>query len=105
MQYTTNCGIVFKGDRIRKGGIIEMTDEEAAVLDPADISPVGGEQAATAAEEQWDETPIEEMSQAQLKARAKELGLKQAGSVADLRERITLHLTGDPDEEGDITSE
>jgi hypothetical protein len=98
-RYRTNVALSLKGDRIERGAEIELSAEEVAQLDPADISPVDA--APAPSEEAPAEVPLEEMSQAQLKARAKELGLSQSGSNADLRERIMLHLAGNADDQSD----
>lgn len=89
MLYITNVAISFKGSRVDPGTILEMTSEDAFRL-AGDVSPYGG--APEVEEVVVDNTPIEEMSTDQLKAKAKELGLKATGSKADLTERITLHL-------------
>lgn len=90
MRYVTNCPISLKGDRVEAGVEIEVSMEDAARLG-ADISPAAGQ---TVAEERAEPVPVTEMSYDQLKAQAKELELSQAGSKADLIERITLHLQG-----------
>jgi hypothetical protein len=91
MRYVTNCPISFKGDRIEKGVEIEVTAEDVERLG-GDISPAAGAPVEEAPEV---EPAIEEMTYDQLKAKAKALELSQAGSKADLVERITLHLQGD----------
>jgi hypothetical protein len=98
-RFTAKVALSYLGDRIEKGQEFEIAKADVAAFDPEDIAPVDG---ADAPEEEAPEEaiPLEEMTQAQLKARAKELGLKQSGSVADLVERITLHLaSGGSDEQ------
>ena len=88
-RFVTNVALSIKGERVEKGTEIELTAEEAAHLDPNDIAPFDGvmveEEAAPA------EVPTEELSHAELKERAKALGLSASGSKADLQERIALH--------------
>lgn len=105
-RYITNVALSIKGDRIEKGTELELTAEDVAHLDPVDVTAVDGA-SAPAVEEPAPDVPLEEMSQALLKERAKELGLSAAGSKADLQERIMLHLTGPAPEaeENEITSE
>jgi len=99
MRYKTNVALSVKGDRVERGAVIELTDEEAANLDAADIEVY---EAVEANEPQAPvETPIEEMSVPQLKERAKELGLSASGSKADLQERIALHLQEATEPQGD----
>lgn len=88
--FKTNVALSIKGSRVEKGTEIELSTEDVAHLDPADIELLGA--TVEAEPEQTAEVSLDAMTQAQLKARAKELGLAQGGSVADLRERITLHL-------------
>lgn len=92
MLYKVIAAIVFKGDKHRVGAKVEMTAKEAAAL-PGSVVPAEAE-AAPAAEEPKAEKPLDKMSSAELKAKAKELGLSAGGSAADIRERITLHLEG-----------
>jgi hypothetical protein len=89
MLFITNVAIIFKGDRFEKNTPIEMTADEAARFGD-DLIADGG--VVEEVVEVVDDTPIEEMSVDQLKAKAKALGLKATGSKADLLERITLHL-------------
>lgn len=91
MMYKTTCAIVIKGDRVEKGKVVDLSLEEATRLG-TDVVPVEAE--IKAEPEPTPEKPLEEMNHAELKEKAKELGLKQSGSIADLRERITLHLAG-----------
>lgn len=91
--YLTKVALSIRGDRIEKNTEIELTAEEAANFDPKDLELVDGNSGAVEIEAEAP-VPLEEMTSAQLKARAKELGLSAGGSAADLRERITLHLEG-----------
>jgi hypothetical protein len=91
MLYVTTCAITLKGDRVGRGVTVELTPEEAARFG-GDLMPIGGTPAPAPAPE--PEKAIEEMSKNELKAKAKALGLKDTGSIADLVERITLHLAG-----------
>lgn len=97
-RFVTNAPLSIKGDRIEKGTEIEIADELVASLDPADITPVSDVPVASA--EPVAPVSIEDMSAAQLKERAKELGLSTSGSKADLQERIALHLA-EADEESE----
>lgn len=98
MRYITNCALQIRGDRVEKGSEIELSEAEAVAFDPADITAVD---AIPEPEEEpaVSDTPLAEMSADQLKAYAKELGLKASGSKADLQERIVLHLEGGSAEE------
>lgn len=91
MQYIANVAILYKGSRVKPKSVIDLSQEDASRLG-ADVSPFvdGGE----AEEPVVDDTPIAEMNNNQLKAKAKELGLKATGSKADLLERINLHFAG-----------
>jgi len=92
-SYLTNVALAIKGDRVEKGTEIELTDEEAAIFDPADITPMNAIPAP-----QVDQVvdlaliPLDELSYEQLKSRAKDLELSASGSKADLQERIRLHI-------------
>lgn len=94
--YKTNVALAIDGDRIPRGTEVELSDDQVAHLDPADIELVGS--APEAAPEKVSDVPLEEMGHAQLKERAKELGLSATGSKADLLERIALHLQKPPEE-------
>ncbi|TFH72394.1 hypothetical protein E3V39_12500 [Gammaproteobacteria bacterium LSUCC0112] len=89
MIYQTTCGIIFKGDRVKKGVQLDLTKEEAAHLG-TDVVPF----ATVEAKEEVKVEPkeVSEMTHAELKAYAEELGLSKAGSKADLEERIKLSL-------------
>lgn len=91
MQYQTTCALIIKGDRIERGAIVEM-EPKAAKIFGDDLVVVGAEPEEIG--KLTDDKPIEEMNHAELKEKAKELYLKQSGSIADLRERITLYLEG-----------
>ncbi|MCR2833483.1 SAP domain-containing protein [Parerythrobacter lacustris] len=95
--YRTNVALLVNGDRVEKGTEVELSDEKAAGFDPVDLSPVSG--VPTPAEEPEEVVSLEDMNLAQLKDRAKELGLSTGGSKADLQERIQLHLDGNADED------
>ena len=89
MQYKTTCAVLIKGDRVAKDKVVELSHEEAKRL--------GGDVALVEAETKAEpvatpEKPLDDMSHDELKAKAEALGLKKSGSIADLRERITLHL-------------
>lgn len=95
-KYKVLHPIALSGRRER-GDIVEISDSQA----PSYVGPGLVEEYTGEAEpvNEPAEVPLEEMDAAQLKERAKELGLPVSGSKADLLERITLHLEGD--EEGD----
>ena len=99
MEYKTNAAIVFKGERVGRGELVEMTAEEAAEFDTADITATGAIPREPV--EEPVDIPVEEMTAAQLKEKAAEFGLPTSGSKADLLERITLHQAA---EEGAITN-
>lgn len=98
MPYKTNVAISYLGDRVPKGTVIEMDKETAKNLGD-DVTFVAGEGEEETEEEVVEEKPLEEMSLAELKAKAETLGLAKSGSMADLKERITLHLQGGGEEE------
>jgi hypothetical protein len=93
MRYITNVALHIRGDRFEKGSEIELSAEEAKAFDPADVTAIdaipGPEPEPVLAD-----IPLEEMTLADLKARAKELGLSASGSKADIEERIRLQLDG-----------
>jgi hypothetical protein len=90
--YKTVYPISHRLDRIEKGAVIDLTEDEAFNLADA-VVPFVDESAAPVVEEV--EPAIEDMTLDQLKAKATALGLKTTGSKADLTERITLHLSGE----------
>ena len=90
MLYRLIVPLLIRGDRVERGTEIELSEEQAARFDPADITPVSGE--IVIEEEATAPVALEDMSHQQLKDRAKELELSAAGSKADLVERITLAL-------------
>lgn len=91
MLYKAIAAIVFKGGKIRQGQTVEVTDADAAVYADS-LAPV--QAAAATVQEPKAEKALDDMSSAELKAKAKKLGLKASGSAADIRERIALHLEG-----------
>lgn len=109
--YRTIVALSIKGDRVEKGTEIELSPEDVAHLDPADItlaSDAENQSGADAAQA----VPVEEMSHAELKEHAKTLGLAASGSKADLLERIQLHVpeaaedqSGADAEEEEVTSQ
>lgn len=92
MQYKTTCAILIKGDRVEKGKIVDISSEMAKNLGD-DVELVEAETKAEPVA--TPEKPLDDMSHDELKAKAEALGLKKSGSIADLRERITLHLEGE----------
>ena len=93
MLYTANVPLIIKGDYIKKGAEVELSDEEVKKYDASDLSQAG---AVVEPEPKPEiEVPTDEMSFDQLKAKAKELGLSQSGSKAAILERINLHLSED----------
>jgi hypothetical protein len=93
MLYRTNVPLIIKGDYIKKGEEVDLSDDERKQYDAADLSPV--DTTPEPAPEPEVEVPIDEMDFDQLKAKAKELGLSAAGSKAAILERIKLHLSTD----------
>lgn len=89
MQYKVKAAIIFKGDRVEPGGVIDISAEQAIQLGAA-IAPVVTE----VIPEPVAEKDIADMSLAELKSKAEELGLDTKGSKASLVERITLHAEG-----------
>lgn len=94
--YKTNVALAINGDRVPRGTEVELSDAQVAHLDPSDIVLLGS--TPEAAPEEVTNVPLDEMGHAQLKERAKELGLSASGSKADLQERIALHLQKPPEE-------
>ena len=95
MQYRLNVALLIRGDRAERGAFVELSDEEVAALDPADIIALSDLPIDEPEEEIV--VPFEEMTGAQLKDHAAMLGLSATGSKADLQERIRLHLEANPD--------
>lgn len=91
MRYITNCALQIRGDRVEKGAEIELSEDEAAAIDPADITAV---EDIPEPEPEPEEPPVGEMTVSQLRRKASALGLSASGSKADLEERIRLHLEG-----------
>lgn len=105
-RYITKVALAIMGDRIEPGTEVELSAEDIAHLDPADIVLLDG--AVKEAPAPAPEAPVDELSHAELKEKAKALGLSASGSKADLQERITLHLADAPAPEApvdEITSE
>lgn len=99
MLYRTNCALSIRGDLVDKGAEIDLTKEQVAELDPADIEAVSGvPEEVDEPEVVLADIPLEDMSYDQLQARAKELELSTRGSKEDIRERIKLHLASPPKE-------
>lgn len=93
--YTANCAFSYLGTRVEKGTVIEL-DEKYAIGLGDDVSEVGTKAVEVA--ETPDEGSLDELSIAQLRAKADVLGLSKAGSKADLIERISLAETPDEGE-------
>lgn len=90
MLYRTKVALAIRGDRIEKGKEIDLTAEEAAQLDPEDIEAVSD--APQDVEEESEPIALDDMTLAQLREEAKELGLSTEGTKAAILERIKLHL-------------
>ena len=90
------------GGRRERGEVVSIPDSEApSYVKPGLVEAYGGEVEAV---NENEEKSLDEMSAAELKAKAKDLGLPTTGTKADLQERIELHLQddeGDDDEGGD----
>lgn len=89
MRYLTTCPITFMGSRVEKGAFIDTTPEDAARYG-GDLVPAPEEAPVVEAEPE-PEVAVADMNLKQLQAKAKELGLSDKGSKADLLERINLH--------------
>lgn len=99
MLYVANVPLQIKGSRVEIGEQFELTEEEAAALDPKDMTPADAiPQEEPEDEDTSNDIPIDEMSVDELKARAEELGLPKSGTKADLQERIKLHMEGDQED-------
>lgn len=97
MKFIANAALAIKGERVERGAEIDLSKDELAQFDPADLTSVDSI-AAPAADEPVEEKAVEDMSLAELKAKAEELKLSTSGTKADLIERIALH-DGAPVEE------
>lgn len=97
MKYKTQVAVLIKGDRVPAGEVVDISPELAKNL-ADDVVAVGGEKEAEPTPTEG-EKPLEEMKHAELKEKAESLGLKKSGSIADLKERITLHLESKDDVE------
>ena len=95
MQFKATSAFILRGDRIRKGAVVDLTEEEAQVH----AGEVKSLEAPAPEPEPQPEKALDEMTAAELKAKAAELGLSTTGSKADLVERITLHQDGADEEE------
>lgn len=102
MLYKTKVAMIVRGDRIEKGVEIDLTPDEVAGFDPSDITALS-EIVEPEPEPSLADKPIEEMTLADLKVRAKELGLSASGSKAEIEERIRLHLDGAPETEEELS--
>lgn len=96
MQYITNARLVILGDIVNAGTVIELTKQEAAAY--GDLLTPGSAVEVVPEKEEVVEKPIAEMSHDELKAKAKSLGLKATGSMADLVERISLYKAPEKEE-------
>ena len=45
MKFLTNVALSIKGDRVEKNTELELSEEEAAIYDPADLTPLESVQA------------------------------------------------------------
>lgn len=86
-KYKTLCAIAY-GGRIEKGSIVELPDDVAKAYGAGYVEPVDD---TAEVDHVVAEKAIDDMSLLELRAKAEELGLKTAGSKADLIERLTLH--------------
>lgn len=73
--------------RVEKGQVVYLTAHEAKAYAAEDLAPYEGEDEVRTGE---DERTLDELSLAELKEKAKALGLKTSGSKSDLVERIQL---------------
>lgn len=87
-KYITQCALSIKGTRVEKGQEIELNDDFAKGLG-ADLIKVGSE-VVIETPVKAEEMATEELSLADLKKKAEELGLSTRGTKADLIERISL---------------
>lgn len=86
-KYKTLCAIAY-GGRIEKGSIVELPDDVAKAYGEGYVEPVDD---TAEVDHVVADKAIDDMSLLELRAKAEELGLKTAGSKADLIERLTLH--------------
>lgn len=85
--------------RVEKGQVVYLTEQEAKAYDPADLIPYEDEAEVRTGE---DERVLDELSLAELKEKAKTLGLKTSGSKSDLVERIQLKEEGSDTSDEDV---
>ena len=85
------------GGRIERGDTIMLTESQAKNFGSHYVVEAG--KAPTEEEEVQEDLELDEMSHAQLKEKAVELGLARSGSKAEILERIELHLESSDEEE------
>ena len=85
------------GGRIEKGDTVRMTEAEAENHGSDYLVEVGKKVSTEEVEE--EEKALEDMTQKELSAKAKELELKSTGTKPELLERIQLHEESSDEEE------
>lgn len=89
MLYRTRCALIVLGDRVEKGQVVNLTEDQAAPL-MGDLKPIGSGP-VIAEEAKPEDKKIEDMSRLELVELAEKEGLSSKGTKADLVERLTLH--------------
>lgn len=100
--------IAILGDRIERGAIVNVSDHLLSNIDKNDYEVINGKAGVSATSnesEDESEEDLENLSTEQLKAKAKNLGLKTSGSKKDLVERINLFLSSSEEEEDESEEE
>ncbi len=105
MNYVTKVALIVKGDRVERGTEIVLSADEAKAFGE-DIELAAG---PAPEPEPEVERPLDDLSFAELKEKAKAMGLSASGSAADIRERIALNegalAEGNEGEEGELEAD
>lgn len=79
------------GGRQEKGAILELPEDVASAFGSEYVRE-SNKEATVVAKGEKEETPLKGMKLAELRKKAKELGLDESGTKPDLIDRITLHI-------------
>lgn len=101
MLYKTTCAIVYKGERVDRGSVVEMSEKVAANFG-GDVVKHNGEEEVVAEEATVEVKDIKDMSKDELVAEAEARGISTSGSKAALIDRITLHDASPDEDDADV---